>query len=385
MRGMRYARIGLLVAGCLGLVSCLGPPLVILPTVLPNAVEGRRYEENLNTSENRAVQWEVAGGALPQGLALDSQSGVISGAPRLPDTYAFTVTVSESLPHRTGSRDYSITVLPQLLVEFAPTPARVGEAYEYTPLIEGGVPPYTVTVTHLPGGIFYDTTTGTISGTPDTEYSDWRMEVDVIDSGDPQQADSGRGTFVVHPVGVSITTEELPNAAVGVEYKDAQLETVQLKAEHGLAPYRWAFSAGNPPDGLRLNNLSGEITGTPRTSATTETFTVLVTDSDHPASSDSREFKLVVPVIITTDELPKASVEVDYETSVGAAAGLEPYTWEITVGALPNGLRLDKTNGVISGTPTPFAAGQTFPFTIRVTDSDTPATFAEQELSILVP
>lgn len=376
MRGMRYTRVGLVVAGCLGLVSCLGPPLVILPTVLPNAVEGRRYAENLNTSENRAVQWEVTGGALPQGLTLDSQSGAISGTPRLPDTYYFTVSVSETLPHRTGSRDYSITVLPQLLVEFAPTPARVGEAYEYTPLIEGGVPPYEVTVTNLPGGMDYDPATGTISGTPSSEDTGRRLDVDVADAGDPQQADSARGTFVVHPVGVSITTTELADAAVSEEY------AAQLEAEHGLAPYKWAFQAGHLPDGLRLNDLSGEITGTPRTSAATETFTVLVTDSDHPVSSDSRELKLVVPVIITTTTLPNASAGLAYDSSVGAAAGVEPYAFELSVGDLPDGLTLDPATGVISGTPTAFATEQTF--TVSVTDSDTPPTSAEQELNILI-
>jgi len=380
VRGMCCARVGLLVAGCLGFVSCTGPPLVILPTALPNAVEGRRYAENLNTSENRSVEWDVVGGALPQGLTLDSQSGAISGTPRLPGTYDFTVSVSETLPRRSGTRDYSIAVLPQLLVEFAPTPARVGEPYEYTPLIEGGVPPYEVTVTNLPGGMDYDPTTGTISGTPHSEDTGRRLEVDVVDAGDPQQADSARGTFVVHPVGVSITTTELADAAVSQAY------AAQLEAEHGLAPYKWAFQTGHLPDGLRLNDLSGEITGTPKTSATTGTFTVLVTDSDHPASSDSRELKLVVPVIITTTRLRNAPVGADYETSVGAAAGLAPYTWELKAGDdLPAGLALDPATGVISGKPSAFAAGQTFPFTIRVTDSDTPATFAEQELSILVP
>lgn len=377
MRGMRYARVGLLVAGCLGLVSCLGPPLVILPTALPNAVEGRRYAENLNTSENRSVEWDVVGGALPQGLTLDSQSGAISGTPTLPGTYDFTVSVSETLPRRSGTRDYSIAVLPQLLVEFAPTPARVGEPYEYTPLIEGGVPPYAVTVTNLPGGLDYDAATGTISGTPLSEDTGRRLEVDVADAGDPQQADSARGTFVVHPVGVSITTTELPAGEVNQDYA-----TVQLEATDGLQPYVWRVAQGTLPAGLRLNQSSGEIMGTPTARATTEIFTVSVTDSDSPSSSDSQELKLVVPVIITTTTLPNASTGLAYDTSVGAAAGLEPYTWQLSAGELPDGLVLDSASGVISGEPSAFATEQTF--TVRVTDSDTPPTSAEQELKILI-
>ncbi len=49
-----------------------------------------------------------------------------------------------------------------------------------------------------------------------------------------------------------------------------------------------------------------------------------------------------------------------------AAGGSPPYSWQLTAGALPGGLSLNASSGVISGTPS--AAG-TFNFTIQVTDS----------------
>jgi hypothetical protein len=375
---VRCARVGLLVAGCLGLSSCLGPPLVILPATLPNAVQGGRYAENLNTSDNKGAPfWQISAGALPPGLSIDGQTGVLAGHPTMAGSFDFTVSVSESLPRREGSQEYALTVLPQLLVQFAPTPARVAIAYEYMPLIEGGVPPYTATVTGLPAGLDFDPTTGTISGTPLNDNSGLHLDLSVSDQGAPQQVTSDHATLVVHPLGVAITTTALPNAAVSVAYG------ATFDATQGLPPYAWRITAGVLPSGLRVNQFSGELSGTPTVHSRTETFTVTVTDSDTPSSSDSRALKLVVPVIITTDTLPPATKLVAYNNSVAAAAGLPPYTWEVSVGTLPDGLALDPATGAISGTPAALATNQTF--TVRATDSDAPATSAEQELTIQVP
>jgi hypothetical protein len=372
---MRYVQLGLLLAGCGVFVSCLGPPLPIVPAELPNAIEGTRYVQNLNTTESRSIQWEVSAGALPPGLSLDSETGAITGQPTLAGTHDFTVSVSEFLPRRVGTQAYTLVVLPRLVLRFEPTPARVDEAYDYTPMITGGVPPYAVSVKGLPAGLDYDGSTGRITGTPVREYDDLLLEASVTDRGDPQQADTAAASLVVHPVSVSITTTELPNAAVGEEY------TAELEAENGLRPYRWSFLAGHLPNGLRLES-SGRITGAPRVSATTETFTLAVTDADRPASSDSREFKLVVPVVITTTTLTAATVGVEYDPSVGVAGGLPPYTWELAAGELPEGIAFDPATGAFSGAPTAGATEQTF--TIRVTDSDTPPTSAEQEFTIQV-
>jgi len=65
-----------------------------------------------------------------------------------------------------------------------------------------------------------------------------------------------------------------------------------------------------------------------------------------------------------------------------ASGGVTPYTFDITAGALPSGLSLDATSGVVTGTPT---EGGNFDFTVTVTDSTEPEPqTASVECSILI-
>ncbi len=92
------------------------------------------------------------------------------------------------------------------------------------------------------------------------------------------------------------------------------------------------------------------------------------------------------PVTIVTDSLPGATQGTAYTNTVYAGGGTERYsasapgyTFALTQGSLPKGLKLNRTTGTISGTPK--AAG-TSAFTVQVTDSSGSQT--TQPLSISV-
>lgn len=68
---------------------------------------------------------------------------------------------------------------------------------------------------------------------------------------------------------------------------------------------------------------------------------------------------------VTTESLGSGRVGVDYDGGV-QATGDEPITWDITAGALPDGLSLTADSGEIVGTPT---TAETANFTVRATNA----------------
>ena len=72
----------------------------------------------------------------------------------------------------------------------------------------------------------------------------------------------------------------------------------------------------------------------------------------------------VTPLTITTTTLPDGNLNVTYTATLAASGETTPYTWSIAGGALPTGLSLTGSTGVITGTPT---VSGTFNFTARVT------------------
>ena len=73
------------------------------------------------------------------------------------------------------------------------------------------------------------------------------------------------------------------------------------------------------------------------------------------------------PFQVTTTSLPSGTVKVAYTATLAANGGNPPYKWSVVSGALPAGLHLHKSSGVISGKPSTGDSG-TYTFTLQVVD-----------------
>ena len=165
------------------------------------------------------------------------------------------------------------------------------------------------------GGIVFDNGTGTV-------YGDVTLQEDLeIGEGESLTLDDGAnlsagdhnvivdgGTLdesLANSLGdrvkyaPTITTTTLPNGTVGTAYNQ------KLKAD-GTAPITWSVTGGSLPDGLSLNESTGEISGTPTAETAEKDFTFTVT-ATNDAGSDSKEFTLTIGVApvysITADPL----------------------------------------------------------------------------------
>jgi GH18 family chitinase len=244
-----------------------------------------------------------------------------------------------------------------------------GTAYSQT-LTASGTTPITWSVIGgaLPGGLSLNSSSGVISGTPSAPGT-FVFTVQAANG-----AGSSSKQFTV-TIGAAVTpptittTSPLPVGNVGTPYS-------QTLAASGTTPLTWTVASGSLPGGLSLNSSSGLISGTPNASGTF-TFTAQAANS---GGSNSKQFALTMNVVVTaqppsittTSPLASGTVGTAYSQTL-AASGTAPITWTVTSGALPNGLSLNSSTGVISGTP---ASPGTF--TLAVQAANTAGTAAQQ-------
>jgi len=174
---------------------------------------------------------------------------------------------------------------------------------------------------------------------------------------------------------LDILTSSLPSGVVHRAY------SASLAVQGGVSPYSWSLTQGSLPTGLTLST-GGTISGTP-TAQGNSSFTVQVSDSEQPPATASASLSITIQsgLQITTTSLSAATVDLPYNATLAATGGVPPYTWSITQGALPNGLSLNGSTGLLSGTPT--TAGN-FNFTVQAADSENPPATATAPLALTV-
>jgi hypothetical protein len=181
------------------------------------------------------------------------------------------------------------------------------------------------------------------------------------------------------PPPLSITSTAMANGFTGTAYGSS------IASSGGVPPLTWFVPPGTLPPGLELNTSSGLISGTP-TTAGVFTFFPTVSDSalppQHAASTAGVTISIlaVAPLQAVTPPLPAGAVATGYTANLVAKGGVTPYTWSITGGQLPSGLKLNPTTGIISGIP---ILATTSNFSVQVEDANSTKS-AVQSLSIVI-
>ena len=219
------------------------PSLTLYPKVMitnaPYAygAVGQAYSSPAFTVANGAApfKWYVLDGVLPSGLALDMNSGTISGtisSTAAIGTYNFTIkVVDDSTPWQFDTTACVITVHADLQITTTSLPdGYVTVPYSQALSATGGFPPYSWSfVGTPPTGLSINAATGAITGTP-TATGTLSFTVQVTDS--QPNADSAMQALsvTVNLAPLVITTLTPPNGVINVPY------STQIEAGGGLRP-----------------------------------------------------------------------------------------------------------------------------------------------------
>jgi large repetitive protein len=343
---------------------------------MPEGVVGQSYTKTFGGAGGCGpalpYQYSILNGALPPGLAL-STGGTISGTPTASGTYDFWVELSDENPPSqswcvpaTAQREFTITIDSGLSInQQSANPGTLGVPYSEqltatlltaSPAAPGSplaTATWTVDSGTLPPGVVLSSG-GLLSGTPTTEGT---YTFVVRASLDATRFDTETETLVVRKA-VTVQAQAPAQSEVGVGY------AAQLTAAGGTGTFTWALASGTLPQGLTLDPASGAISGTPR-EAGRFPVQAKVTDTENRTATFDAAIVVSPRLVVPKQRLRVGKAGKRYRARLVSTGGATPRLWRITIGPLPRGLRLDRTTGVISGTP---KKGGIYRITVRATD-----------------
>lgn len=166
---------------------------------------------------------------------------------------------------------------------------------------------------------------------------------------------SGRGADVTFPGGDANETPDPLVATIAPTTPVMMTESVStpIQIKGGIRPYQVSIAAGSLPSGVTFDAATQSFSGAPAQSGT-YSVTVSVTDSKGVETTAPYSLTVVAKLAVSGTPTLSTRTEEPYSAQFTATGGMPNYTWVIE-GTLPDGLTF--ANGIISGTPSPTAAG----------------------------
>ena len=320
---------------------------------------------------SNAVTATIPVGSVPTGLAVTPDGSAVYVANQGDNTVSVIATASNTVATivvvRTNPVAFGSFIRPP------PAVARISPA---------SGPPGGGTSVTITGTDFTGATAVTFGGSAATQFTVNSISsitaiapagsgtVDVTVTNGLTSAANAADRFTYVPT-LTLTSTASSATQVGQSYS-------QTNAAGGGTPsYTYSVSIGEPPAGTSLNTTTGTVSGTP-TTAGAFSYQIKVTDSGSLTQTATQTVSgTIAPATLTLTATASSTTQLGqfYRQTNVASGGTTPYTYSLSTGTLPPGTTLSTSTGVVFGTPT--AAGM-FNYTIKVTDSGSPARTATQ-------
>ncbi len=328
-----------------------------VPGSMPPLVPGQPLAPFRPAVASDGVQpyWYQISPPLPPGLYLDPETGEVSGAPGadadVGGATAYQISVRDLLGVEAlaSVRFAGSPPAPPLVlvIKEANITLQAGVAASVVPVVAQGLGPFSFRASWLPAGLSIDPATGEISGMVSQALAPREITIVVTDGTSGQEA---LATITLSANSADLVVE-VPAPVLSLPVETPLL--FHPVAVTGIGPFRYRAAA--LPDGLEIDESTGDIRG--RLPALSRAVSVTITITDTGSGlSQSASFR-IQPVLAISAEVRLPEVVLETGTIVSglwpvkalAPAGVA-VTYAISPG-LPANLSLDPETGEILGRP----------------------------------
>jgi len=361
------------------------PEFTSTPVENATALESYTYLATAEDPDGDSLTFALGSG--PEGLIIDSASGMVTWTPTEAQVGAHAVQLTVTDPDGlTATQDFTVTVADpeNRAPEFTSTPittAQALELYSYQASAndpDGDVLTYAIAL--APDGLVIDTATGLVTWTPD----------------EAQQGQHLVQLAVADPDGLT-ATQDFTVTVADPENRAPEFTSTPITTAQALVAYNYQAQANDPdgdtltftlvsgPEGLAIDASTGLVSWTP-TEAQVGDHAVQLAVADPDGLTATQDFNVTVtgpenraPEFTSTPITTAQALAVySYQAQANDPDG-DSLTFTLVSG--PEGLAIDASTGLVSWTPTEAQVGD---HAVQLAVADPDGLTATQDFAVTV-